>query len=109
MIFSPPLTLTLSPPRGEGKAVLCRLRTFGVGRDAALRRPRPERSGGRNERGKTHVLGGSFRPLTLRSAPGTAQRAVPTSFYAIDYERHNPVEKRSPLVHRPLLRYSPRP
>jgi len=38
-----------------------------VGRDAALRRPRPERSAGRNK-----------RRLTLRSATRTAQRAVPT-------------------------------
>ena len=33
---------------------------FCIGRDAALRCPRPERSGGRNERGKTQVFGGSF-------------------------------------------------
>src|ERR1017187_5001073 len=43
----------------------------GVGRDAALRRPRPE---GRNERAKAPL----FRRLTLRSATGTARRAVPT-------------------------------
>jgi hypothetical protein len=41
------------------------------GRDAALRRPRPA---GRNERKKRPL----FRRLTLRSATGTAQRAVPT-------------------------------
>jgi hypothetical protein len=41
-----------------------------LGRDGALRRPRPA---GRNERGKRS------RRLTLRSATGTAQRAVPAT------------------------------
>jgi hypothetical protein len=49
----------------------------------ALRRPRPE---GRNERAKAPL----FRRLTLRSATGTAQRAVPTSIVC---ERHIPEKK----------------
>jgi hypothetical protein len=47
------------------------------GRDIALRCPRP-RSSGRNA--LTDVCAGenSFRCLTLRSATGTARRAIPT-------------------------------
>ena len=44
-----------------------------MGRDGALRRPRPE--------GAVEMCGcrrRSFRRLTLRSATGTAQRAIPT-------------------------------
>src|ERR1035437_6428752 len=51
-----------------------------AGRDAALRRPRPERSVGRNDCGKTRALAVRFRRLTLRSAKGTAQRANPTNY-----------------------------
>ncbi len=50
------------------------------GRDSALRCPRPERSAGRNGRGWTRVSCVRFRRLTLRSATGTAQRAIPTTF-----------------------------
>jgi hypothetical protein len=48
--------------------------------DAALGLPRPERSAGRNERGKTRASAIRFRRLTLRSATGTPQRGVPTDF-----------------------------
>jgi DNA mismatch endonuclease (patch repair protein) len=46
------------------------------GRDRPL--GRPQRSEGRNERGKIRVPAVRGRRLTLRSATGTAQRAVPT-------------------------------
>jgi DNA mismatch endonuclease (patch repair protein) len=48
------------------------------GRDGPLGRPRPQRSEGRNERGKIRVPAVRGRRLTLRSATGTAQRTVPT-------------------------------
>jgi hypothetical protein len=54
------------------------LTRFLNGRDSALRCPRPERSGGRNAC-QTRVLAPRFRRLTLRSATGTAQRAIPTA------------------------------
>jgi hypothetical protein len=38
---------------------------------------RRNRWGGRNERGKSHPLAVGFRRLTLRSAMGPAQRAIP--------------------------------
>ena len=38
----------------------------------------PARDSGRNEPEETYVGGDSFRRLTLRSATGTAQRAIPT-------------------------------
>ncbi len=47
------------------------------GRDIALRCPRP-RSSGRNAPPKPGDSDRSFRRLTLRSATGTAQRAIPT-------------------------------
>jgi hypothetical protein len=56
------------------------LTNFSGGRDAALRRPRPD--------GANVVKAPFFRRLTLRSAPGTAQRAIPT---LIVCERHNPI------------------
>ena len=48
------------------------------GRDGPLGRPRPQRSEGRNGRGKTRIPAIRGRRLTLRSATGTARRAVPT-------------------------------
>ncbi len=47
------------------------------GRDIALRCPRP-RSSERNALPKPCDPDHSFRRLTLRSATGTAQRAIPT-------------------------------
>jgi hypothetical protein len=49
------------------------------GRDSALRCPRPRGAGGTN-RARICARLRSFRCLTLRSATGTAQRAIPTSF-----------------------------
>ena len=55
------------------------------GRDDALRRPRPQRSAGRNERGWTKIiLCVRWRRLTLRSATRTAQRAIPTNHRRIE-------------------------
>ena len=52
---------------------------FRTGRDSALRCPRPQRSEGRSERGRTRASVIRFRRLTLRSTTGTPQRGVPTS------------------------------
>src|ERR1039458_9529366 len=50
--------------------------------DAALRRPRPQRSGGRNERGKMRVSTIRFRRLMLRSATIPQARNVPMENFA---------------------------
>jgi acetyl esterase/lipase len=49
------------------------------GRDTALRCPRPRKAGGINA-ARVHAPPHSFRPLPLRSATGTAPRAIPTPF-----------------------------
>ena len=58
-----------------------------AGRDAALRRPRPERSGGRNERGKTHIFGGSFPSPDATLGDGDSAARCP---YRHFLQRHNP-------------------
>src|SRR5580700_3598683 len=65
------------------------------GRDIALRCPRP-RSSGRNVLAKLCALGESFRRLTLRSATGTAQRAVPTRLNTYGALRSAPHRHQNP-------------
>ena len=49
-----------------------------LGRDGALRRPRPSAQRGRNERSDACFLARVSRRLALRSATGTARRSLPT-------------------------------
>jgi hypothetical protein len=60
------------------------------GRDIALRCPRP-RSSGRNALTDVRARENSFRRLTLRSATGTAQRAIPTDSGAVNERERGPL------------------
>ena len=97
-LLAAPSVVLASGENNRAKLGLCRSQTFelvGMPRGGV-----PARSGaeGGTNFVKRMLLVIRFRRLTLRSATGTAQRAVPTNFSTSVCERHNPELNIKPMA-----------